>query len=127
MHGNRQKTQSYFALILGTLLLVGLFAVAGNVIAKPESVGNAESGNHTLTDEIITSVISPSKDNTLYEDDFGSLSNGKGQHIFTGETLLYGARRAVVAFDVAGNVPFGATIVSATLDLHLSLYTVFSQ
>lgn len=66
--------------------------------------------------------IGPHKDNTLYEDPNGALSNGIGQHIFAGRTGITtnALRRAVLAFDVAGSVPAGATIDSATLTLHLS-------
>lgn len=73
-----------------------------------------------LPAEVVT--ITPSKDNTLYEDPNGALSNGAGQHIFAGRTgfTTNVVRRAVVAFDVAGNVPSGATIDSATLTLHMS-------
>ena len=127
MQSTRQRTRLYLALILGILLLMGLFAAAGGAVALPKSARQANSGDNALTGEIITIVINPSKDNTLYEDSNGSLSNGKGQHIFTGRTLSFGVRRAVMAFDIAGNVPVGATIISATLELHLSLYTVFSQ
>jgi collagen type I/II/III/V/XI/XXIV/XXVII alpha len=70
--------------------------------------------------EIVT--IAPSKDNTLYEDPNGALSNGIGEYVFAGRTGITTnvLRRAVLAFDVAGNVPGGATIDSATLTLHMS-------
>jgi hypothetical protein len=67
--------------------------------------------------------LTPTKDNTLYEDGDGLLSNGAGQHIFAGRSgvTTNTARRAVMAFDVAGSVPAGATIDRATLTLHLSM------
>jgi len=70
--------------------------------------------------EVVT--IAPSKDNTLYEDPNGALSNGIGQYVFAGRTGITTnvVRRAVIAFDVAGSVPAGATIDSATLTLHMS-------
>jgi hypothetical protein len=64
--------------------------------------------------------IRPSKDNTLYENSLGSLSNGQGEFIFTGRTGPFAngeSRRAVVAFDVAGNIPAGATIDAVELVL----------
>jgi hypothetical protein len=127
MQSTRQRTRSYLAPVLGILLLMGLLAGAGKAVALPKTAGSDQSGEDALPDELITTIINPSKDNTLYEDSKGSLSNGKGEHIFAGETLSYGARRAMMAFDIAGNIPFGATVISATLDLHLSLFTVFSQ
>jgi len=67
-------------------------------------------------------TIAPSKDNTLYEDPNGALSNGIGQHIFAGRTGITTnvIRRAVLAFDVSGSVPAGSTIDNATLTLHMS-------
>lgn len=64
--------------------------------------------------------IGAAKDNTLYEDFQGSLSNGAGQHMFTGSTAGFAYRRALVAFDVAGALPTGATILNVSLTLHLS-------
>ncbi len=67
--------------------------------------------------------IGATKDNTLYEDASGSLSNGAGQNMFAGKTNLTTnglLRRALVAFDIAGNIPAGATIVSVTLILNVS-------
>lgn len=64
-----------------------------------------------------TVKINPIKDNTLYEDATGSLSNGSGTHLFVGLTNLNSKRRGLVQFDIASNVPAGATIVSASLTL----------
>jgi len=66
-------------------------------------------------------ILTPTKDNTLFEIIDGSLSNGAGAFIFAGATNTSLRRRAVLAFDVVGNVPSGATINSATLTLNLSL------
>lgn len=65
-------------------------------------------------------TIGPSKDNTLYENSAGSLSNGAGQRIFVGNNNGGLARRAVIAFDIAGTIPAGATIERVTLNLNLS-------
>jgi len=67
-----------------------------------------------------TVQLTPSKDNTLYQDDFGDTSNGQGQHFFAGRTAAGSIRRGVVAFDIAGNIPAGSTIQSVTLTLHVS-------
>ena len=64
--------------------------------------------------------LSPIKDNTLYEDTGGFKSNGMGEHLFAGNTGGGSTRRAVIAFDVAGAIPAGATITSVTLTLHMS-------
>ena len=61
--------------------------------------------------------LSPEKDNTLYENASGTVSNGAGEYIFAGLTNRNELRRAVLAFDIAGNVPAGATIDSVKLVL----------
>ena len=72
-------------------------------------------------------TIGGSKDNTLYEHAEGSLSNGAGQHIFAGHNNGGLARRGVIAFDIAGNIPAGAVIESVTLTLNLSRTQSASQ
>ncbi len=58
------------------------------------------------------------KDNTLYEE--GDLSNGAGDHLFTGSTNNPSIRRAVIKFDIDGAIPAGATIDSVRLTLNVS-------
>lgn len=70
-----------------------------------------------------TAVISAAKDNTLYENEAGALSNGMGQHFFAGVTAAQQGnliRRGVIAFDVGAAVPAGSTVLSATLELNMS-------
>jgi glucose/arabinose dehydrogenase len=67
-----------------------------------------------------TVVLSPVKDNTLYEDNTGSISNAAGQHFFAGQNVGSLVRRGLIAFDIAGNIPAGSRIVNATLTLHMS-------
>ncbi len=66
--------------------------------------------------------INPIKDNTLYEYDpaEGDLSNALGNHFFAGETGTGELRRGVLAFDIAGNIPAGSTILGVTLSLNMS-------
>jgi hypothetical protein len=66
-----------------------------------------------------TIVLVPSKDNTLYESN-GTLSNGKGVHVFAGTTASSDVRRALLAFDVASQIPPGSEIRSASLRLVVS-------
>src|SRR5215510_1314983 len=63
--------------------------------------------------------LSPSKDNTLYESDL-PISNGAGEHFFAGTTPTSGRRRGLIAFDIAGNLPGGSTVLRVTLRLHVS-------
>ncbi|GAB4324433.1 MAG: hypothetical protein Kow0074_17420 [Candidatus Zixiibacteriota bacterium] len=67
-------------------------------------------------------VLGTSKDNTLYENSSGGLSNGSGQHFFVGRTgqVVDYRRRGLLQFDIAGNIPAGATIQSVQLTLRLS-------
>lgn len=63
-------------------------------------------------------TIGASKDNTIFQE-FTSNSLGGGAGIFVGVTGNATRRRGLIAFDVAGNVPAGATITSAQLTLYL--------
>ncbi len=65
-------------------------------------------------------AIGAIKDNTLYEDAAGSLSNGAGQRFFVGRPGSGGNRRGLLAFDIAGSIPAGATINSVSLRLNMS-------
>jgi hypothetical protein len=70
-----------------------------------------------------TVAIPASKDNTLFEQEDGNLSNGSGRFIFAGlsrQAPHLQIRRAALAFDVAGSVPAGATITSVTLKLQVT-------
>ncbi len=62
-------------------------------------------------------VLAPAKDNTLYESVTGVISNGAGENLFAGRTAGNLTRRAVLAFDVASQVPAGSTVNSASLRL----------
>jgi hypothetical protein len=66
-----------------------------------------------------TIVMAPSKDNTLYES-AGTLSNGAGVHLFAGATASQSLRRALLAFDVAAQIPPGSRITRVTLALQVS-------
>ena len=66
-------------------------------------------------------VLQPVKDNTLFLTD-PPTSSGAGAAVFTGKTGMFGGgvkQRAVLAFHVAGSVPPGSTITSASLTLTL--------
>jgi hypothetical protein len=67
----------------------------------------------------VTVVLPPQKDNTLYEDSAGQLSNGAGIYLFAGKTGVAGLRRGLIAFDLT-SIPTNATITVATLSMYLS-------
>jgi len=63
----------------------------------------------------------PSKDNTLYEDPGGQLSNGQGQYLFAGKTgqTSENLRRGLIAFDLS-SIPNNAIVTAATLSMYMS-------
>jgi hypothetical protein len=67
-----------------------------------------------------TITLEPTKDNTLIESADGSLSNGAGPAVFAGRTgqSSNSIRRALLAFDVVGNLPAGSVIERVSLVLH---------
>ena len=65
-------------------------------------------------------VLAPSKDNTLYEDAAGSISNGAGLYLFVGNNNRGMTRRALITFDVAGAISAGSTITGVSLTLNVS-------
>ena len=79
-----------------------------------------------------TVTLQPIKDNTLYEpvvqDAFADMSDGIGPTMFAGRVkdadadpgpgTRVAVRRAVLAFDIAGNIPPGATIDGVQLTLY---------
>jgi hypothetical protein len=102
---------------------VGVVAVslcvcaAGFVSCSGDGVGLNEAGDPITPDVIAT--IGPAKDNTLYENGTGAISNGSGQYFFAGRTGTGAIRRGLVAFDIA-RIPAGSRVTNATLTLHLS-------
>jgi hypothetical protein len=64
-------------------------------------------------------TLLPSQDNTLFEDQFGTLSNGAGKHMFTGTTIGQFIRRGLVKFDLS-SIPAGSIITDVELTMHMS-------
>ena len=58
------------------------------------------------------------RDNTLYEIDNGSLSNGVGSYIFAGSTGANGVRRSLLHFDLS-LIPTGSIINAVKLSLYM--------
>ena len=66
-------------------------------------------------------TLTASRDNTLYEQVGGGLSNGAGEYIFAGTTATTSLRRrALLRFDVHAAVPAGSTVTSEALQLNMS-------
>jgi spore coat protein A len=74
-----------------------------------------------------TVTINPIGDNTIADgidpgsgEDFTDNSSGACEHIFSGTTADGFPRRALLRFDIAGNIPAGSTINSVTLTMTVS-------
>ena len=74
-----------------------------------------------------TITINPSRDGTLADgvdpetaDDYRDNSSGACEYLFSGTTNDGFARRAIVEFDIAGSLPAGSSINSATLTLAIN-------
>ena len=65
-------------------------------------------------------VLPSARDNTLYEDPTGQVSNGAGSAMFAGRNSQpsNSIRRALLAFDVAGSIPPGSIIEAVSLALY---------
>lgn len=73
------------------------------------------AASHADTFEIVAV-----RDNTLYEDAGGALSNGAGQYLFAGSTATALIRRGLLAFDAASVAPPDSLVVGAQLELQMS-------
>lgn len=67
-----------------------------------------------------TTLLEPVRDTTLYESNDGAVSNGAGDDAFAGRTNQGALRREVIAFDVAGAIPAGATVTAVELSMWMS-------
>ncbi len=68
--------------------------------------------------EVVT--IPPERDNTLFQDADGDTSNGAGPAFFAGNNGQNLTRRALLAFDLAAQVPAGSKVDSVVLTLQIS-------
>jgi hypothetical protein len=65
-------------------------------------------------------TVSGRRDNTLYQDAQGTLSNGAGQQMFVGTSAAGQLRRGLLTFDLAGLLPPYVTLHSAVITLSVS-------
>ncbi|MBI5772017.1 MAG: immunoglobulin domain-containing protein, partial [Verrucomicrobia bacterium] len=99
----------------------GSYAV---VVTNP--AGSVTSNPAALSISASVSVALPAvKDNTIYGNGDASLSNGAGAELFVGKNGQGRVMRSLVTFDVAGQVPAGATITA--VDLVLTVNTPHSN
>lgn len=108
------------AVVVGLGLLI---ALVGGVRTAPalHAASPALNEQPTVQQGLLAQiVVTPTKDNTLYESATGNTSNGAGEYFFVGNIRLSSIRRGLIAFDLTAKLPSGATIVSATLKLQMS-------
>ena len=79
---------------------------------------------HDASAGILELSLPSVRDNTLFESDSGSVSNGAGRAVYVGDNFSLNTRRAMLFFDVAGRIPPGTTILAAELRLHVSMVPV---
>ncbi|MCK4558336.1 MAG: DNRLRE domain-containing protein [Calditrichia bacterium] len=65
-------------------------------------------------------ILYADRDNTLYEDSNGSLSNGSGSYFFTGKDNKEVVKRGLLYFDISLDIPAGSLIDSVFLILYMS-------
>jgi len=71
----------------------------------------------TTVSQGVTVNLGALRDNTIYDDGAGELSNGRGTGLFAGRNGISQTTRALLAFDIASVVPAGSTITSVSLRL----------
>ncbi len=64
--------------------------------------------------------LDPVKDNTLYENSQGLVSNGAGTSLFAGRTAQGDIRRALLAFNLSNGIPADSTVNSVSLTLNMN-------
>lgn len=115
------KKKSLFQLGLTSIVL--LFALWCALVSLPVYADAQRTGTTIPQGTLAQVVITPTKDNTLFESASSSqLSDGAGETMFVGRLGDKGQgliRRGLLAFDLAGRIPLSSTIVSVTLQLQL--------
>jgi hypothetical protein len=90
-------------------------------IANVSETGGTGPYTYSWTDATPTTftvTIGATKDNNIFADNTSN-SNAKGPNFVAGSNGSGFARRALLAFDIASNIPAGATITAASLDLNM--------
>ncbi len=105
------------ATLFTLLILLSLRASTGQLHAQPSIGPFAPGTTPTGTIPSGTIVLTPIKDNTLYENE--DKSNGVGDYLFVGTTAKGFIRRTLLAFDLS-SIPTGTQILEVRLKLTLS-------
>jgi hypothetical protein len=70
-------------------------------------------------------TLTPNRDNSLFAD--GADRSCAIGPLFCGQTGAFGLRRALIAFDVAGNIPPGSTVTSVQVEVTVTMAGLSSQ
>jgi PEP-CTERM motif len=84
----------------------------------PFAAGAAIAVTMSVAATATTITIDASRDATIFENNVNN-SNGEGPVLFAGTNGATSPRRGLIDFDIAGNIPIGATITGVQLTLHL--------
>lgn len=95
-------------------------APAPTATKPPPTATPTATATPTTQPQAVSLTLAPSKDATLYQDSAGAFGSGAGEYLFTGNNNQGLSRRALIAFDLAGKIPTGATIKSVRLTLSMS-------
>jgi len=89
-----------------------------NVAIRGETIVPTAIHETEITATAQTVAIAPTKDTTLYQASPTS-SNGQGESFWSTAATASNALHGLMAFDVASNVPAGATILDARIELQV--------
>ncbi len=103
---------------MGPRMLTNRATLTGVDQTDSDSANDTDVANLTVGDRVL--VLEPIKDNTLYEDANGELSNGVGEFMFAGRTMAGVRRRCLMAFDFSA-LPANAVIESVELTLNMTM------
>ena len=116
------------------VVTVTIFATLAVPALQVPRLAQAQTQLPPLHSRIIvteTVTLAPLRDNTIYSDipfnaPLNAKSNGAGEYLFVGADAEGDVRRALLDFNISGNIPSGSTIYSATLQLTMNGHTVGS-
>ena len=70
--------------------------------------------------DALTVTLGSSRDDTLYQRELDQRNNGAGRWFFAGKNGNRDIRRGLIGFDIAAEVPAGATVTGVSLTLKMS-------
>lgn len=92
-----------------------------NGAASVTVTGGTAPYTYQWTNDVIPGTVTlyPEKDNSIYQQ-MTTNSNGRGEYLVAGVTGMNFINRALLYFRIKGNIPAGASVIQANLQMHLS-------